>query len=74
MDDDPHGPNGSMNTHTWKLKNDAHVRMVGRLVKNDSNVTDDIVRKAVEWSAWQYNRCYDTYFGTLKPETMPSAR
>jgi serine/threonine-protein kinase len=71
-DADPTGPSGSMNSHTWKLKNEAHVRMVGRLVKNDSNVADDVVRKAVEWSAWQYNRCYDNHFGTLKPEAMPS--
>lgn len=62
-DDDPNGPNGSMNTHTWKLKSGAHVRMVGAIVKNSSNVADPIVRKAVEWSAWQYNRCYDNAFG-----------
>jgi tRNA A-37 threonylcarbamoyl transferase component Bud32 len=62
-DDDPNGPNGSMNNHTWKLKSGAHVRLIGGIVKNDSNVADPIVRKAVEWSAWQYNRCYDGSFG-----------
>jgi hypothetical protein len=62
-EDDPNGPNGSMNTHVWKLKNGSHVRMIGAIVKNDSNVADPIVRKAVEWSAWQYNRCYDGAYG-----------
>jgi len=62
-DDDPNGPNGSMNTHVWKLKSGAHVRLIGAIVKNDSNVDSAIVRKAVEWSAWQYNRCYDGSFG-----------
>ena len=57
------GPNGSMNTHVWKLKSGAHVRLIGAIVKNDSNVADGIVRHAVEWSAWQYNRCYDGAFG-----------
>jgi hypothetical protein len=62
-DEDELGPNGSMNNHVWKLKSGAHVRLVGSIVKNDSNVADGIVRRAVEWSAWQYNRCYDAAYG-----------
>lgn len=53
------------NPHTWKLKNDRHVRLVGEIVANESNVADVIVEDGVEWGAWRYNRCYDAAFGHL---------
>jgi hypothetical protein len=53
------------NPRTWELKNDRHVRLVGGIVANASNVADVIVRDGVEWSAWRYNRCYDDAFGHL---------
>jgi hypothetical protein len=56
----------------WKLKNGAYVRMIGAIVKNDSNVADPIVRKAVEWSAWEYNRCYDEAYGRQPATTLPT--
>lgn len=63
--ENPFGPDGSMNPHVDTLKNGNQVRMVGRIVKNDSNVHDAIVRDAVENDAWEYNRCYDDSFGHL---------
>ena len=53
------------NSRVWKLKNDRHVRLAGQIVANESNVADNIVRDAVEYSAWRYNRCYDGAFGHL---------
>jgi hypothetical protein len=69
-DADPHGPEGSMNSHVYTLKNGSHVRLVGSIVENRSNVADRIVRREVEYNAWRYNRCYDASFGQLK-ESMP---
>ena len=43
---------------TWKVQ-DRHVRLLTRLVSNESNVTDAVVRKAVEWNSWEYLRCYE---------------
>jgi len=63
--ENPFGPDGSMNSHVYSLKNGNQVRMVGRIVKNDSNVHDAIVRDEVEHDAWEYNRCYDDSFGHL---------
>jgi hypothetical protein len=63
--EDPFGPDGSMNSHVYTLKNGNQVRMVGRIVKNDSNIHDAIVRDEVENDAWEYNRCYDGSFGHL---------
>src|SRR5262249_49787377 len=34
-------------------------------VKNGSNIHDAIVRRAVEYDVWHYNRCYDDSFGHL---------
>jgi hypothetical protein len=67
---DPQGPEGSMNAHVYTLKNGSHVRLVGRIVDNRSNVADRIVRREVEYNAWRYNRCYDASFGQLKA-SMP---
>jgi len=63
--EDPFGPDGSMNSHVYTLKNENQVRMVGGIVKNGSNVHDAIVRHEVEHNAWRYNRCYDGSFGHL---------
>lgn len=43
-----------------------HVRLFTHLVNNASNVSDDVVRKAVEWSAWQYQRCYESTYRSSK--------
>lgn len=50
---------------TWKVQ-DRHVRLFTRLVSNESNVTDAVVRKAVEWSSWEYLRCYERAFAAAK--------
>lgn len=68
--EDELGPDGAMNPHVARLKNGSLVRLVGSIVKNDSNVADTIVRRAIESDAWRYNRCYDGSFGHLKAE-MP---
>jgi hypothetical protein len=65
QNEDPFGPDGSMNSHVYTLKNGNQVRMVGRIVKNGSNVHDAIVRHEVEYNAWRYNYCYDGSFGYL---------
>lgn len=53
------------NSHVMRLKNGHQVRLMGSLVRNDSNVADPIIRKYIEWDAWRYNRCYDRQFGNL---------
>ena len=68
--EDPFGPDGSMNSHVYTLKNGNQVRMVGRIVKNASNVHDAIVRHEVEYNAWRYNNFYDGSFGHLNAK-MP---
>ena len=50
---------------TWKVQ-DRHVRLFTRLVTNDSNVIDATVRKAIEWSSWEYLRCYERAFANSK--------
>ncbi len=59
---DPTDRNGAV---TWKVQ-DRHVRLFVRLVSNESNVTDGVVRRAIEWSSWEYLRCYERAFGTSK--------
>jgi serine/threonine protein kinase len=49
----------------WKV-GDHQVRLVARLVSNQSNVSDAVVRKAVEWDSWEYLRCYEHILGGLK--------
>ena len=53
------------NAHVYRLKNGRQVLLAGSLVRNDSNVATAVVRKAIEWGAWRYNRCYDGRFGQL---------
>jgi hypothetical protein len=50
---------------TWKVQ-DRHVRLFTRLVANESNVSDAVVRKAIEWSSWEYLRCYERAFSGAK--------
>jgi hypothetical protein len=57
--------NGGMNSRVWTLKNERHVRLWTEMIDNQSNVSDNIVREAVESNAWRYNRCYDASFGHL---------
>ena len=61
---DPTKPDGTGPTQ-WKVQ-DHHVRLFSRLVANDSNVADAVVRKAVEWDAWQYLQCYERVFKGAK--------
>jgi serine/threonine protein kinase len=42
------------------------VRLLTRLVSNNGNVADDVVRGAVDWSSWEYQRCYEGAFGSAK--------
>jgi TIR domain len=62
-----------LNPRTWKLKNGRHVRLVGGIVANESNVADNIVIDAVEFSAWRYNRCYDDAYGHLAADLPEGA-
>ncbi len=50
---------------TWKVQ-DKSVRLFARLVSNDSNVADAVIRKAIEWNSWEYLRCYERVFGGAK--------
>ncbi len=59
---DPSDRNGAV---TWKVQ-DRHVRLFTRLVSNQSNVADPVVKKAVEWSSWEYLRCYERVFSGAK--------
>ncbi len=62
-------PSGSAKTSkhrhgvVWTLRDHRHVRLIAYLVKNQSNVSDSVVRGAVEWDSWQYLRCYDRLAG-----------
>jgi serine/threonine-protein kinase len=49
----------------WKVQG-KNVRLFTRLVSNESNVADRVVRDAVEWNSWQYLRCYERSFGGAK--------
>jgi hypothetical protein len=51
------------NSRVYGLKNGHQVRLVGSVVRNESNVAVRIIRKYIEWNAWRYNRCYDQHFG-----------
>jgi hypothetical protein len=59
---DPSDRNGAV---TWKVQ-DHHVRLFTRLVSNDTNVADAVLKKAIEWSSWEYLRCYERFFGGAK--------
>jgi serine/threonine-protein kinase len=56
---DPVDRNGAV---TWKV-GEKHVRLFTRLVSNESNVADSVVRKAIEWNSWEYLRCYERVSG-----------
>jgi hypothetical protein len=43
-----------------------HVRLFTRLVSNGSNVADSVVRSAIDYSSWEYGRCYERAFGATK--------
>jgi len=43
-----------------------HVRLLVRIEANKSNVADAVVRKALEWSSWEYLRCYERIFKPAK--------
>ena len=49
----------------WKVQG-RHVRLFTRLVSNESNVADLVVRNAVDWNSWEYARCYESVFGGAK--------
>jgi serine/threonine-protein kinase len=59
---DPTDRNGAVTTKVQ----DRHVRLFVRLVSNESNVADAVVRKAIEWSSWEYLRCYERIFHGAK--------
>lgn len=42
------------------------VRLLTRIVSNETNVAPAVLRKAIEWSSWQYLRCYERILGGLK--------
>ncbi|AKV03607.1 serine/threonine protein kinase [Labilithrix luteola] len=63
---DPITSNGRATT--WR-SGGTTVRLLTRIAKNDSNVADAVVRKAIDWSAWEYLQCYDRTLGGLK--TLP---
>jgi serine/threonine protein kinase len=42
---------------------DRQVRLLTKIVSNGSNVTDSVVKGAMEWSSWDYQRCYQRIFG-----------
>jgi serine/threonine protein kinase len=50
---------------TWKVQ-DRRVRLLVRLLSNESNVTDGVVRNAIEHASWEYLRCYERAFGAAK--------
>lgn len=56
---------GVPNSRIYQLKNGRQVRLVGSLLRNDSNVAVRIIRNAIEDNAWRYNRCYDLHFGQI---------
>lgn len=57
---------GSGRTSTVMSVQGHNVRLFTRLVSNASNVADGVVRGAVDWSSWEYIRCYQRTFGGAK--------
>ena len=52
------------NSHVLRLSNDHLVRLIGKVRQNDSNVSDRIIQRAVEFDAWRYNDyCYNEVYG-----------
>jgi serine/threonine protein kinase len=64
--DDPYDAHSEKHRPTiWKIR-DHQVRLFTRIVKNQSNVADSVVRGAIDYSAWQYLRCYEGMFDGLR--------
>jgi hypothetical protein len=60
------------NAHAYRLKNGHSVRVAGSIVRNQSNVANNILVEAIESDAWRYNYyCYDGSYGHLAT-TLPS--
>jgi serine/threonine protein kinase len=59
---DPSDRDGSV---TWNVQG-RHVRLLVRLVSNDSDVADAVVRRAIEHASWEYLRCYERAFAGAK--------
>jgi hypothetical protein len=60
------------NAHAYRLKNGHSVRLAGSIVRNQSNVANNIIVEAIESDAWRYNYyCYDGEYGHL-PTALPS--
>jgi serine/threonine-protein kinase len=67
--DDPYDVHSEKHRPTiWKVR-DHQVRLFTRIVKNQSNVADIVVRGAIDYSAWHYLRCYEGTFDGLR--TLP---
>lgn len=49
----------------WKVQG-RQIRLFTKMVSNESNVADAVVKKAIEWSSWEYLRCYERVFGSAK--------
>ena len=49
----------------WKVQG-RQIRLFTKMIANESNVADAVVKKAIEWSSWHYLRCYETHFGGAK--------
>jgi serine/threonine protein kinase len=45
------------------------VRLFTRIVSNGSNVADAVVRSAIDFSSWEYDRCYEQAFRGAKDLT-----
>ena len=43
-----------------------HVRLFTRLFSNSGNVSDAVLRGGVDWSSWQYLRCYERAFSAAR--------
>jgi serine/threonine protein kinase len=52
-------PRGSVHSPTQKTIRGHRVRLLTRVLENDSNVADDVVRSAVDHSSWRYTTCYE---------------
>jgi hypothetical protein len=60
------------NSHVLRLENGHLVRLIGKVRKNDSNVSDLVIQHAAESEAWRYNYyCYSRIFGATN--TAPPA-
>lgn len=49
----------------WKVQG-RQIRLFTKMVSNESNVADAVVKEAIEYSAWHYLQCYEHAFGGAK--------